>query len=122
MDSLIRPELDHQLILPDSRAKVLRGSIEINGVWHEQTFCANCGRKGGLVPEDNMTFVFWLCNPCYAKHGEIANTMAIPDEVFFESVKREQLDTFGRELTLEELIAVADADASPLATLLLSRA
>jgi hypothetical protein len=81
-------------------------------------FCANCGADGGSCPEENMTFMFYLCNKCAQTHGQIAGTMMMPDEVFFEKLKQEQMASYGRYLTQEELSAIVAADASPLATLL----
>jgi hypothetical protein len=82
-------------------------------------FCANCGAEnGGLVPEENMTHVFWLCTPCFETHGEVAGTLVMPDEVFWQKVKEEQLEKYNRELSEAELVAVVAADASPLATLI----
>jgi len=105
-------------ILPDSRARdasrILMGH---GGVW-VPVFCANCGADGGMVPEDNMTFAFYLCRPCAETHGAIAGMMMMPDEVFFERLKQEQLEAHGRFLTEQELIAIVEADASPLAKLI----
>ena len=83
-------------------------------------FCANCGADGGLCPEENMTFMFYLCNTCAETHGQIAGAMLMPDEVFFEKIRQEQLETYGRYLTQAELTRVADADDTPLAKLLKS--
>lgn len=74
-----------------------------------------------MVPEENMTFAFWLCNDCFAKHGELTNTMVMPDEVFWAKVQEEQQESYGRALSTSELVAVVAADASPLATLLTER-
>ncbi len=71
-----------------------------------------------MVPEENMTFAFWLCDPCAERMGRITCTMAVPDEVFWEMVKQEQVEKHGRVLSNEELQAVADANSSPLATLI----
>lgn len=100
------------LVLPDSRAANPTGLVpSVNG-WQVPIFCASCGVKGGLVPEENMTFAFWLCNPCFAAHGEITNTMVMPDEVFWEEVKHAQLDKYGHNLTPEETIAsLADPES-----------
>jgi hypothetical protein len=77
-------------ILPDSRANIAHGVIRgPHGNWLP-IFCANCGTKGGLVPEENMTFAFWLCDPCWEKHGAIAATYVLPDEVFWAEVAAEQ--------------------------------
>lgn len=111
-------DIDRQLILPDSRTKEAKNLVTINGEYWVPIFCANCGCDGGLVPEKNMTFVFWLCNPCFETHGAITNLHAMPEEVFWEKVKLEQLESHGRLLGIEELIEIVAADASPLATLI----
>lgn len=71
-------------LLPDSRLQHREKGV-VRGPWGNwiPIFCANCGAEGGFVPEDQCTFAFWLCNDCYAHHGEIAGMMMMPDEVFF---------------------------------------
>jgi hypothetical protein len=109
-------------ILPESRLTTIvtpkRMTFSPYGVW-VPIFCANCGKDGGNVPEDN--FAFWLCNDCYAKHGVPAGLMAVPDEVFWEKVAQAQMEEHGRLLSEPELIKVSQENASPLATLLNSR-
>ncbi len=105
-------------VLPDCRlispTKLrLRG-----GQYWQPIFCANCGAPGGLVPEHNMTFAFYLCNPCADKHGAVAGMMPMPDQVFWEQVKQEQLDVHKRELTETELLSIVASDTTPLATLI----
>ena len=107
-------------LLPDSRAKTTRGRIFTSeGVW-VPVFCANCGADGGSCPEENMTFLFYLCNKCNETYGTIAGTMMVPDQVFFEQMKQEQLESHGRFLSSLELEKVVQEDASPLATLIKS--
>ena len=107
-----------QDVLPDSRARETKARVFTPmGVWIP-VFCANCGADGGMVPEENMNFVFYLCAKCAETHGKIAGMMMMPDEVFFERLKQEQLASYGRFLTQAELAAVVEADASPLAKLL----
>ena len=107
-------------LLPDSRLKNTKGRIfTSSGVW-VPVFCANCGAEGGSCPEENMTFLFYQCQACFEKYGEIAGTMVMPDEVFFEKLKQEMLESYGRELTEQELIVIVQEDASPLATLIKS--
>lgn len=107
-------------LLPDSRPKQAKGRVFTNGGTWVPIFCANCGTDGGLVPEENMNFVFYLCNRCAETHGAIAGTMMMPDEVFWEKLKQEQLAAYGRYLSELELAKVVEADASPLATLIKS--
>jgi hypothetical protein len=105
-------------ILPDSRAKETKARIFTQiGTWIP-VFCANCGADGGSVPEENMNFVFYLCAKCAETYGQIAGHMMMPDEVFFERLKQEQLAAHGRYLTQLELAKVVEEDASPLAKLL----
>lgn len=42
----------------------------------------------------------------------------MPDEVFYQKVAEEQLETYGKFLSEQELITIVEEDASPLATLL----
>ena len=60
-------------------------------------FCANCHTPGGRVPEENMTFAFWLCNPCWEKYGAPAALMVSPDEVFWSEVAAEQAAKASKE-------------------------
>lgn len=107
-------------LLPDCRATVTRGRVFRHGESWVPVFCANCGTEGGLCPEENMTFMFYLCNPCFAKHGAITHTYVMPDDVFFQKVHDEQMERYGRILTHQELVTIVQEDASPLATLLKS--
>ncbi len=108
-------------VLPDSRSQQLRNGQYRGGMWWVPIYCANCGGEGGLVPEDTTNFVFYLCNDCFALCGEITNTYVMPDEVFWEKVKQEQVEKYGRYLTQVELERVVAEDASPLATLIKQR-
>lgn len=108
-------------VLPDCRARETKDRLFIGGQSWVPIFCANCGKRGGSVPEENMTFAFWLCNPCFESKGHITTTMVVPDAVFYESLKNEQLESYGRVLNEQELVRVVQEDASPLANLLKSR-
>lgn len=108
-------------ILPDSRARETKGRVFTPCGTYIPVFCANCGADGGYVTEESITHFFYLCNSCVGKYGPIAATMTIPDEVFFQQMKELQLATYGRILTDEELVAIVEANASPLATLLKGR-
>lgn len=79
-------------ILPDCRMTSPIGAQSNNllGNYWIPIYCANCGAEGGKVPEENMTFAFWLCNCCWEKHGAVAGMMAVPDEVFWEEVRNNQ--------------------------------
>lgn len=86
-------------------------------MWWKLVFCASCGKENGITPE-STTFIFWLCAPCFKKYGDKTMFLFMPDEVFWQKIKHEQLEKYGRLLTIEELNAVVAADASPLATLI----
>ena len=75
-------------ILPDSRAKTTRGRIFVGSQAWVPVFCANCGKEGGSCPEENMTFMFYLCPSCFESKGAITNTMVMPDEVFWRKVRQ----------------------------------
>lgn len=108
-------------LLPDCRSREVRGRIFRGGQAWVPVFCGNCGAEGGSCPEENMTFMFYLCPKCAETYGSIAGTMMMPDEVFFEKLRQEQLEAHGRFLNEQELIQVVQEDASPLATLILER-
>lgn len=111
-------DAESKLILPDSRARETKGRIFTAAGAMIPFYCANCHRECGTCPEENMTFLFYLCNRCEDQHGELAGTMRLPDEVFWEKLKHEQMAHFGYYPTQEELQKVLAEDASPLATLL----
>jgi hypothetical protein len=104
-------------VLPDSRAKVARNVVMRGSVAWVPFFCANCGVEGGLCPEENMTFAFYLCNPCATNYGAVANMQMVPDEVFWQKFREAQLEQFGRELTDDEVRIVLDDVDHPLAGL-----
>ena len=109
-------------ILPDCRVQnnprtVFLGAL---GYW-QHVYCGMCHKEGPAVPKENMTFAFWLCNECFSTQGEITNTYVMPDEVFFERVRQEQLASYGRYLSAEEFVAVVEEGTTPLAKLLKER-
>ncbi len=104
-------------VLPDSRAKTTRGRQVIDGVVYVPVYCANCGAPYGGVPEDHTTFSFWLCSKCFEKHGAVANTMVVPDEVFWEKVNQAQIEKYGRLLEPNEIIRQLDDVNSTLSVL-----
>lgn len=112
-------------VAPDSRLKTVfttKGAYqrEFLGqkIWMVPAYCLNCGAQGPDVPEENTRHFSYLCNGCVDKHGAELGERIIPDEVFWHMIQEESLEAFGRGLTHEELIVIAEADASPLATLL----
>lgn len=111
--------LDEVEVLPDSRPVAMRGTKRKRVVtpWgavnYIPVYCANCGKDGGMVPEENCTFVFYLCTPCHEKLGPIVGTYAVPDEVWWERVRQAQLESYGRELTQSEIITeLADVNSA----------
>jgi hypothetical protein len=118
--------MDHDrtssLILPDSRPKFSRQTkrVTVQGLGTVNLvpiFCANCGKPYGYVPEENMDFVCWLCDPCSDKWGAQYGLAKMPNEVFWSKVQAEMMEKYGRILTDEELRAATET-ASPLTTLL----
>src|SRR5258706_1583786 len=102
-------------ILPDSRARETKGRIFTpNGTW-VPVFCANCGKDGGSCPEENMTFLFYICPKCFETYGKITGTMVMPDEIFYERLRQEQIPSPGRYLTEHELLQVVQEEASAIA-------
>lgn len=114
-------DLSSSLILPDSRAretkKVVRADYGFGMVNWVPIFCANCGIPYGRVPEQNMDFVCWLCDPCSEKWGTQFGLAKMPNEVFWHKVEMEMIEKHGRVLTEDELRTVTET-ASPLTTLL----
>lgn len=99
-------------ILPDCRPREAKGRVWIDRgdgfgkIPHVRFYCANCLKVYQLVPEENCTFAFWLCNPCVEKHGAVAGTYVMPDEVFWASVRAEQQERYGCQLNPYELSEV----------------
>lgn len=91
-------------ILPTSVPKNIKGVIMRNGIPWIPIFCANCGKDGGLIPEDTKDFAFYLCVPCGEKWAPLAGTYLVPDNVFWEKVKQVQLEQYGRELSGDEVV------------------
>lgn len=79
-------------VLPDSRARDTKGVVQTKTVFGIMVpiYCANCGCEGGLVPEQNMTFAFWLCTLCFETYGHITGTMVQPDQEFWAQVRADQ--------------------------------
>lgn len=108
-------------ILPDSRLKhpvrVQRLENNLGSLNWVPIFCANCGADGGMVPEDNMSFAFYLCNSCAEKWVPLTNTYMEPDAVFWQKVREAQLEKYGRELAPSELVDVLKDDSSVISKL-----
>lgn len=113
-------------LLPTSVPRVHKNVKWHNGMNWVPIFCANCGAPGGMVPEATADhslggFAFYLCdinqNDCAGKWSPLAGTLMVPDEVFWARVKATQLDEFGRELTVEEIVEALQDPTNPLAKL-----
>jgi hypothetical protein len=107
-------------VLPSSRCEEIvtpRGVLWHRGMWWVPIYCPSCGTDGGYTPQDS-TFLFWLCQECYEKYGDQTQFYVMPDEVFWQRLADEQLESYGRMLEMHELEAIVAADASPLATLI----
>lgn len=108
------------VLLPDCRLKTETITQRHWNLNWQPIFCANCGKSGGWVPEET-TFIFYLCDPCAVKHGNIDGTYMVPDEVFFQEVKNAQLEEFGRELSVPELTEALKDEESVLSKIGRSR-
>lgn len=107
-------------ILPDSRLTTVvtpKGAKHSHLGYWIPIYCANCGADGGMVPEENMTFAFYLCNSCYEIYGAIAGTMVEPDAVFHAKVVEAQLEKYGRVLAPSEMANALTESHHPLAIL-----
>ena len=110
-------------ILPDSRAREGKGAVWVADRTQDGQFipahfevpiyCASCGKgPAGTVPEENVTYIFYLCTPCFQTHGELTNVAFMPDDVFFKEVERAQMEKYGRCLSGAETEAsLADPDS-----------
>lgn len=104
-------------ILPDSRPRESKTVVGENGKSMVKLYCANCSKPGGLVPEEHITFAFYLCQSCADKYGNDAHFYQEPDEVFNERIKNAQLEKHGRFLTAPELAIELEDSSSILAKL-----
>jgi hypothetical protein len=104
-------------VLPDSRTRERKGSIRSALGNLIPGYCANCGIPWGMVAENDVTFLFTLCQECADEFGPIAHTYMEPDYVFWERVETAQREEFGRLLTIEELGKQLEDSSSTLAKL-----
>lgn len=115
---------DSPLVLPNSRLQDSKGVIRGQfGGWGRLNlrpiFCANCGKLGAYVPEENCTFAIWLCDhPCAEQWGPQYGLAAMPDEIFWQKVQQEQMEKYGRYLTPNEMQALAQNSTSAMSKLL----
>ena len=95
-------------ILPNCLLKTPKVDIGLSGrgvTWF-YLYCANCGKDGGRVQDTHLSdqFAFYLCNYCAETYGAIDGTYMVPDEVFWQKVKDAQMEEFGRELSVDEIV------------------
>lgn len=107
-------------LFPDCRPKAKKGGKydAANGVWWYPVACASCHQEGAMAPETS-THVFYLCDPCFKKHGHLTGVMMVPDAVYYQKVAEEQMEAHGRYLTPDEMAKVREDNDTPLARLLL---
>lgn len=89
--------------------------------WWIPLYCANCGRRGGMVPERMITFAFYLCDPCAETHGHPAHFYVEPDVVFWDRVRVAMLDEKIDGLTEIDMQAHANDSSSVIGKLLRER-
>lgn len=73
-----------------------------------------------MVAEETLgpNFACYVCDGCAEKYGsEHLGAYVEPDVVFWQRVKQEQLDQYGRELTQQELESAVQDEANPLSLL-----
>lgn len=99
-------------ILPDSRARDVKGAVWTPNGFEVPIFCASChAGPAGTCPEETP-FLFYICDACFKKHGEDTNFLFMPDEVFFRQVAEAQTERYGRTLNaVETEIMLADPES-----------
>lgn len=114
--------MSSQILLPDSRPREQKKVVRLGRLNWVPIYCANCGADGGLVPEENCNFAFYLCVPCADRWTPLAGTFMVPDEVFWKKVQDEQMEKYGRILEPGELAEVLKDESSSLSKLCKDRA
>lgn len=104
------------LLLPSSFARKVK-TFFVEGLPYERVYCASCGKLGPLVMTVTKDFAFYLCDDDAQKYGTPDGMYAVPDDVFAERVKQEQLEKFGRILAPAEMDEVLNDPHSTLAKL-----
>lgn len=67
--------------LPDARRSHHRPTVCSEVGIASQVYCVNCGAGGGQITEQWAEHVFYLCDKCAEKYGEVAGAVKIPDNV-----------------------------------------
>lgn len=107
-------------VLPDARARDSKNAIMHAGVSYVRMHCISCGRRAPWIVREDARHVSYLCegpNSCSAKFGGIANTCAVPDEIYAEKVRQAQVERVGRPLNAREMIVQLDDPNSYLSLL-----
>ncbi len=100
-------------LLPDSRPIRRTGAIELRGVWYVPVYCANCGKRYGMVPEHHITHVFALCDQgCAGKYGDGAHHYVDPDAIYRERATEEVFLKHGRPLTAAEVTRAVENNSA----------
>jgi len=91
-------------VLPSSipKERKIDTSISSHGMNWIYIFCANCGKDGGRVLENDYDFAFYLCEPCAENYGKIAGIYMEPDSIFWQKIVDAQVEKYGRTLTAQE--------------------
>lgn len=111
-------------ILPRCTARDPKVTTYRDGVAYYRLVCASCDADGGEVSEGLVSmhgFAFYLCIPCEKKYGVPVGAMRMPDEVFWDRVRQEMLDKYGRLLSADELLVLAADGNSTIGKLLRDR-
>lgn len=99
-------------LLPDCRAKVVRGRIYRAGQSWIPVFCPHCGAEGPMIPENNREFAFYQCEPCADKFPTPDGMVRVPDDVWNERIQHAQQEDYGRVLTVfEQVIELSDVNS-----------
>lgn len=102
-------------ILPDSRTRIVRGSVPTKRGNMVPISCANCGAPRGYVDEKMCTFAFALCEPCAEQFGDDAHFYKEPDAVFWARCAEAQANEGIEEV--EDLAMALSDPSNPLAKL-----
>jgi len=111
-------------ILPICTTREVRGRVYSEGKCWIPLYCMVCGVQHGYRDEPDRPdpgYVGYLCDACAEKWSPLVGTMLVPDEVFAERARQEQLESHGRELTPREMVEVLSDGSSSLSKLLRSR-
>jgi hypothetical protein len=106
-------------VIPDARARRSTGEKydAKTGLWWVKAYCINCGKGWCWTPKSTSSIGYLCPGPCAEKYAHKFGVMVLPDEVHVQVAIEEQLNTYGRVLTVEEQHAELENGNSPLAKL-----